>query len=346
MRIDSGGITLDVTDTGEGPPVLLLHGWPDTHDLWRHQVAALTAAGYRTITPDLRGFGASGMPDDVAAYGIEHHVGDVLGVLDHLGIAQAHLVGHDWGGAIAAVTAALVPDRFTSLTCLSVGHPGAFGTDGFAQREKSWYMLLFQFPGVAEQWLTQDGCANFRAWSGHPEADDVAARWADPAVVTAGLSVYRAVMAPEALVVAAGRGPAHHRADPRPVVHRRHGADRGDDGRDRQVRGRPLALRAGRGRRPLAAARRPRRGQPPPPRPPAGGRRLTRRAAPGAQVTALVRNPAAATHASVRTWFPATHGPTNVCQAAAALDEVASTASRALLRGMWNAPVSTMTPSR
>ena len=200
MRIDSGGITLDVTDTGEGTPVLLLHGWPDTHELWRHQVAALTAAGYRTITPDLRGFGASGMPDDVAAYGIEHHLGDVLGVLDHLGIARAHLVGHDWGGAIAAVTAALVPDRFTSLTCLSVGHPGAFATDGFAQREKSWYMLLFQFPGVAEQWLTQDGCANFRAWSGHPEADDVAARWADPAVVTAGLGVYRAVMAPEALV--------------------------------------------------------------------------------------------------------------------------------------------------
>ena len=63
MRIDSGGITLDVTDTGEGTPVLLLHGWPDTHELWRHQVAALTAAGYRTITPDLRGFGASGMPD-------------------------------------------------------------------------------------------------------------------------------------------------------------------------------------------------------------------------------------------------------------------------------------------
>jgi pimeloyl-ACP methyl ester carboxylesterase len=200
MRIDVNGIGLEVADSGEGPPVLLVHGWPDTHDLWREQVAVLNAAGFRAIAPDLRGFGGSDKPADVEACGIPQHVGDLMGVLDHLGLDRAHVVGHDWGGAIAAVLAALVPDRVASVTLLSVGHPAAFAAAGLPQREKSWYMLLFQFAGVAETWLSDDDFANMRDWSHHPHMDEVRARLRDPAALTASLAIYRAVLPAEVLV--------------------------------------------------------------------------------------------------------------------------------------------------
>jgi pimeloyl-ACP methyl ester carboxylesterase len=145
------GVGINVADVGQGPPVLLLHGWPDTHELWRHQVAALTEAGYRTIAPDLRGFGDSDKPGAVEEYGITKVIGDLIGLLEGLDVPKAHVVGHDWGGAIGSVFAALVPERVASLTFLSVGHPAAFGAAGWLQRQKSWYMLLFQFTGIAEQ---------------------------------------------------------------------------------------------------------------------------------------------------------------------------------------------------
>ncbi|MGZ4716998.1 MAG: alpha/beta fold hydrolase, partial [Acidimicrobiales bacterium] len=97
MRIETDGVGLEVTIEGEGPPVVLLHGWPDTHELWAGQTAALSAAGYQVIAPDLRGLGASDKPEGVDAYNILLLAGDVLGVLDHLGIEKAHVVGHDWG---------------------------------------------------------------------------------------------------------------------------------------------------------------------------------------------------------------------------------------------------------
>ncbi|MFF4259821.1 alpha/beta fold hydrolase [Streptomyces sp. NPDC001663] len=199
-RIDVNGIGINVQVTGQGPAVLLLHGWPDTHALWRHQVAALTAAGYRTIAPDLRGFGDSDKPADIGDYGIIQIIGDLIGVLDHLGVHRVHVIGHDWGGAIGAVFAALSPARAASLTCLSVGHPGAFRSAGLAQREKSWYMLLFQFPDVAEQWLSRNDFENFRAWARHPDTDAVIARLSAPGALTATLGVYRAVLPPESLI--------------------------------------------------------------------------------------------------------------------------------------------------
>src|SRR4051812_4895043 len=111
MRIDVDGVGIEVDVRGDGPPVLLLHGWPDSHALWRHQVEALNAAGYRTIAPDLRGFGASDRPLDVDAYGLLSIAGDVLGVLDHLGVARTHVVGHDWGAALSWALAAFAGDR-------------------------------------------------------------------------------------------------------------------------------------------------------------------------------------------------------------------------------------------
>jgi pimeloyl-ACP methyl ester carboxylesterase len=202
MDIDLDDVRLFVRDTGvaDGPPVLLAHGWPDAGDLWRHQEPALAGAGYRVITPDLRGFGASGKPTDVAAYSAPALVGDVIGVLDALGIERAHIVGHDWGAAIGWMTAAMAPDRVASLSALSVGHPGSFATAGLRQREKSWYMLLFQFTDVAERWLSADDFRNLREWCGHPDIEPVLDRLRDPAALTASLGPYRAILAPPTLV--------------------------------------------------------------------------------------------------------------------------------------------------
>jgi pimeloyl-ACP methyl ester carboxylesterase len=200
MNLDLGDVTLYVRDCGAGVPVVLLHGWPDTGDLWRHQVPALTAAGYRVIAPDLRGFGASSKPTDLSAYTAPALVGDVVHLLNALGIRRAHLVGHDWGAAVTWLTAALVPGRVASMTALSVGNPAAFRSVGWRQREKSWYMLLFQFTGIAERWLAADNFRNLRDWSGHPDIEAVVDRLADPAALTASLAPYRAILPPESLV--------------------------------------------------------------------------------------------------------------------------------------------------
>jgi pimeloyl-ACP methyl ester carboxylesterase len=206
--MDVNGVTLHVRDTGgDGPAVILLHGWPDTGDLWRHQVPALEAAGYRVIAPDLRGYGQSSKPTDLDAYRPTQLLGDVTGILDALDLPRAHVVGHDWGAFLAWITAMLAPDRVASLTVMSVGHPGAIRAAGLPQREKSWYMLLFQFPGVAEQWLSADDFRNFRQWAGHPDADEVVGRMSDPAALTASLSWYRAIVPPESLVGVPGQLP-------------------------------------------------------------------------------------------------------------------------------------------
>ena len=201
MRVDAGGVGLEVADSGgNGPPVLLLHGWPDSGALWRHQVAALTAAGYRTIVPDLRGFGASDKPDEVEAYALPTLLGDAVAVLDACGVERAHVVGHDWGAALAWGTAAFLPERVDHLVAMSVGNPMSFGAAGLRQRELSWYMLLFQFQGVAEQWLSMDGWRNFREWGGHPDHDAVVAALEKEGALSASLGIYRANVAPESLV--------------------------------------------------------------------------------------------------------------------------------------------------
>jgi len=200
-RIPVGAVGLEVDDRGSGAPVVLLHGWPDAGRLWRHQVDALGAAGFRTVTPDLRGFGQSDRPDGVEAYGLPSLVADVQGLLDHLGIERAHVVGHDWGAALAWVFATLVPDRVESLVALSVGHPASFTGAGLEQREKSWYMLLFQFDGIAEEWLSKDDWRNMREFgASHPDLEAAIADLSRPGALTASLNWYRANVPPESLV--------------------------------------------------------------------------------------------------------------------------------------------------
>ncbi len=199
-NITLGDLTFAVQDEGDGPAIVLLHGFPDSHALWRNQVPALVDAGYRVIAPDLRGFGDSSKPEGIDEYGILNIAGDVLGILDFLGVQRAHVVGHDWGAALAWAMGAFVPDRVDHLVALSVGHPSAFRDVGDVQRQKSWYMLLFQFEGIAEQWLSADDFANMRAWSKHPDMDQVAVDLARPGALTAALNWYRANVHPRTWV--------------------------------------------------------------------------------------------------------------------------------------------------
>ena len=197
MRADVAGVGIEYDVTGEGPPVVLLHGFPDSGRLWRHQVPALVDAGFKVIVPDMRGYGRSGKPTEVAAYTMDLLVGDVLAVMEAAGAKRAHVVGHDWGAGVAWAIASLAAERVDHLVALSVGHPATFFADGFEQNEKSWYMLLFQFKGIAEQWLSADGWANFRAWGRHPDADATISELEANGSLTPGLNYYRAIVPPE-----------------------------------------------------------------------------------------------------------------------------------------------------
>jgi pimeloyl-ACP methyl ester carboxylesterase len=208
MRVDVNGVGIAVEVNGEGKPVVLLHGFPDSGRLWRKQVPALAEAGFQVIVPDLRGFGASDKPEGIEQYTIPALVGDVFGVLDHLGVERAHLVGHDWGAALVWVAGALMPERVDHLVAFSVGHPTSYANAGLEQREKAWYILLFQFQGIAEQWLSNDRWANFRAWAQHPDEDAVIEELEATGALTPGLNWYRANLPAESLIAPAPELPA------------------------------------------------------------------------------------------------------------------------------------------
>jgi pimeloyl-ACP methyl ester carboxylesterase len=196
MRLRGDGVELEVLDEGAGTPVLLLHGFPDSSRLWRNQVPALTEAGMRVIAPDLRGFGESDKPAAVEEYGIGRGVADMVAVLDALGVERAHVVGHDWGAAVAWALAAFVPDRVDRLVAMSVGHPMAFRDRSLEQREKAWYQLLFQFE-EAEELLARDDWSLFRAWMRHNgDFDHYIDDLSRPGALTAALNWYRANVAP------------------------------------------------------------------------------------------------------------------------------------------------------
>jgi pimeloyl-ACP methyl ester carboxylesterase len=196
-RVDVNGVGIEYQVTGHGRPVVLLHGFPDSGRLWRHQVMALAGAGFQVIVPDLRGYGRSGKPEAVEDYSLVLLAGDVMAILAAEGIDRAHIVGHDWGAALAWALASLAPGSVDHLAVLSVGHPSTLRRT-LEQRQKSWYMLLFQFPGVAERWLTDDNWANLRA--GHPDGDQVAADMEANGSLVPGLNWYRANVGPETWV--------------------------------------------------------------------------------------------------------------------------------------------------
>ena len=160
------GIHMRVAVQGGGPLVLLCHGFPESWCSWRHQLAALASAGYRAVAPDMRGYGGTDAPLDVASYTMLHHVGDMTELVHALGETQAVIVGHDWGAPVAWSAALLRPDIFRAVVGLSVPFSPPSGVNLLDALErqgiKTFYMQYFQTPGVAESELDADPEATLR----------------------------------------------------------------------------------------------------------------------------------------------------------------------------------------
>lgn len=160
-RVEAGGVGLAVTDVGDGPAIIMIHGFPELQHSWRHQVPALLEAGYRVITYDQRGCGGSDIPLGVESYGLETLSHDVIAILDELDIDTATLVGHDWGSIVTYTTALLHPsrvDRVVSLNVPYLGHCEAFPPIAFMRERLSdrfGYVLAFQEEGRAEAAFSQ-----------------------------------------------------------------------------------------------------------------------------------------------------------------------------------------------
>ena len=191
--------TVDVAGPTAGEAVLLLHGFPETRHMWRHQVAALAAAGYRAIAPDQRGYSRGARPADEAAYASELIVGDALALMDALGHARFHLVGHDWGGQIAWLIAAGHAARLSSLTILSRPHPAAFARamkEDAAQAERSRHHRAFRAADAIQR-MRASGLKFLREAllaQGVPasDADVYVAQLMEPGAIEGAMSWYRA----------------------------------------------------------------------------------------------------------------------------------------------------------
>ncbi len=196
-RYSVNGTEMYVVIAGSGPDVLLLHGFPDSHKLWRYQIPALVAGGFRVIAPDLPGYGFTDIPKGgVAAYRMDQLVADVVSLLDVLGVAKVRLVGHDWGAGIGWQAAIAHPDRIDRYVAISVGHPTSFKRGGFKQKLNSWYMLMFQLRGFAEWLISVNDFKLFGRLSGFPqEVPNWRADLGRPGRLTAALNYYRANIA-------------------------------------------------------------------------------------------------------------------------------------------------------
>jgi pimeloyl-ACP methyl ester carboxylesterase len=196
------GLTFDVTDAGpsEAEAIVLLHGYPESSASWSAVVPGLTAAGYRTLAPDQRGYSPRARPPGRRDYVITELVADILALADQAGLDRFHVVGHDWGGGVAWALGTDHPERLRTLTVLSTPHPAAFlrSTVTSAQALRSWYMGLFQIPRLPE-WLTLvDGgrlalSSMTRSGLSEDRARECLERLKEPGAVTGALNWYRAL---------------------------------------------------------------------------------------------------------------------------------------------------------
>jgi epoxide hydrolase A/B len=158
--VETNGIRMHLAEQGDGPLVVLCHGFPESWYSWRHQLPALAAAGYRAVAPDQRGYGQTDRPAEVERYTQLHLIGDLIGLLDALGAERAVLVGHDWGGPVVWNTALLRPDRIRGVVGLSVPHVprGSVSSLTALRRQlgEGFYQAYFQAPGVADAELARD----------------------------------------------------------------------------------------------------------------------------------------------------------------------------------------------
>ncbi len=118
--VETNGISMHIAEAGQGPLVILCHGFPESWHSWRHQIAALAEAGFRAVAPDMRGYGRTDAPEEIDQYTMLHLVGDMVGLLNALGEERAVIAGHDWGAPVAWHSALLRPDRFRAVIGLSV----------------------------------------------------------------------------------------------------------------------------------------------------------------------------------------------------------------------------------
>ncbi len=206
--VDLPGCRLHLAEAGpaDGPPVILLHGFPEFWFGWRHQIPALAAAGLHLLVPDQRGYNLSGKPAGLAPYHLDRLAADVLALADARGIGRFRLVGHDWGGLVAWWLASHHPERLERLAILDAPHPGI--VDAYVRRHpgqwlRSWYVGFFQLPRLPEAYLLARGGAPLRralvrtsAPGTFDEAElaRYARAWAQPGAMTAMLGWYRALM--------------------------------------------------------------------------------------------------------------------------------------------------------
>jgi pimeloyl-ACP methyl ester carboxylesterase len=195
-------VRLHCVEAGEGPLVILLHGFPEGWFGWRFQIAALAAAGFRVVAPDMRGYNLSSRPAGVASYRTDHLAGDVRDLIHECGADRACVAGHDWGAAAAWVTAMNHPEVVERLAILNLPHPRRLlnGLRDPRQLVKSWYVFFFQLPGVSERFLRAGGWWFFRRWlrevrpGAFPpeEIEKYVQAWEQPGAATAMLNYYRA----------------------------------------------------------------------------------------------------------------------------------------------------------
>lgn len=213
------GLRVHLVEEGDGPIVILLHGFPEFWYSWRHQIPHLAAAGFRVIAPDLRGYNLSGKPAGVRAYGIDRLVSDVVRLIDWAGIERAHIVGHDWGGIVAWYTAMHHPEVIERLAILNAPHPDAYLRECKTsdQMRRSWYGLLFQIPRLPEFLLrSRNAAAIARAIgdeSRNPDecTPEILAAYREaalrPGALTGALNYYRALARPWARAAVENRVP-------------------------------------------------------------------------------------------------------------------------------------------
>lgn len=191
------GVRLPVEITGEGRPVVLLHGFPDSMRMWDGVAPLLAAAGHRVIRYDQRGFGGAEAPTGRRRYEIDRTVQDLVEVLDALEVeGPVDVVGHDWGALVSWALCLTHPERARRHITVSVGHPTAYRSAGLDQKRRSLYVGWFQLPGYAERRLgRRDMRGARRLMPAHPALETVCADLSRPGRLTAGLNWYRANVA-------------------------------------------------------------------------------------------------------------------------------------------------------
>src|SRR5438552_15290427 len=191
--VESNGIRMHIAEQGEGPLVVLCHGFPESWHSWRHQLPALAAAGFHAVAPDMRGYGRTDRPEAIEQYTLLHLVGDIVGLLDALGEEQAVVVGHDWGAPVAWIAAMLRPDKVRAVAGLSVPPilPGGMVPPSITRTQygEGFYQIYFQQPGVADAEFAKDIPDSFRRILVGASGDNPLGREPRPLVIPEGLGL-------------------------------------------------------------------------------------------------------------------------------------------------------------